>query len=273
MNAPASPSSTLVPRTVRRRRFATLVPSLFVAGIVLGACGSDGDSIASKREKLVDELTAEAESTGADIDRDCIAEVAAQLSDSDVDALADAGVDGDANVSADAQDLAMQMANCVTSLGGVTDAAGDTADTPTTDGAGSGSGETIPAGALSAIVDQVAASVEASGGTVDRDCLAAALDGVDLAEIAAKLADPTFMSQFSTCVDAGDGASVTIPGGSGAISDQMVEQVALSIESNGGTVDRDCLKSALTGMSVNDVVSKAADPTFWNQFTECVTGI
>ena len=265
------------PARVSSRLLASrLLASLAVAGLVLGACGgSDGESIASQRERLVDQLVTEAESSGADVDRSCLADVAADLSDSDVEKIVEAGVDGTADVSADSEDLALQMADCITSLDGSTPIS-----TPTSTGANAsddtvGSGETIPAGALSAIVEQVAASVEATGGTVDRDCLAAALDGVDLGDIVSKVADPAFMAQFSTCIEAGSGSAPagTIAGGDTAITDQMIEQVAVGIESSGGTVDRDCLKAALSDMTMDDVMARATDPTFWGEFSECVSGV
>jgi hypothetical protein len=126
---------------------------------------------------------------GAEADEDCVRDVVAQLSDEDVDAIVAAGPDGDPDVSAEAGDIGMKLAECVTDFGGSLDSVvpGDVDipdDVQVTD----------------AMVDVMVAQIEASGMTVDRDCIGEALEGQDLAAIAENATNPEVFQSMMACV-------------------------------------------------------------------------
>lgn len=178
----------------RRRPSLASLPlvSLALATLVLGACGgSDSDSGSADRDKLVDQLIEVAGNDGATIDRDCARKVADQLSDADVEAILAAGPDGDAETSAEADEIGAQLIECVKDFGTALD--GSLPDTDIS----------VPAGieVTDALIEQIASSIEAAGaGTVDRTCLKDALAGLDMSEVATQAADPEFMQQYISCI-------------------------------------------------------------------------
>ncbi len=157
---------------------------------LLAACGGDdgGDS-ADGRDVITGQLMEVIGTDGAEADEDCVRDVVAQLSDEDVDAIVAAGPDGDPDVSAEAEDIGMKLAECVTDFGDSLDSVepGDV---------------DIPEGVqvTDAMVDAMVAQMEASGMTVDRDCIGEALEGQDLAALAENAMTPEVMQSLMGCV-------------------------------------------------------------------------
>lgn len=172
-------------------RTRLVLASLAIAGLTLGACGGSDGASSSDRDKVVDQLITEAGNDGATVDRDCASAVVKKLSDADVKAILAAGPNGDAKTSADADKLALELVKCVKDFG------------TALDGSLPDSSVSIPAGleVTDALIDQIAASIEASGAmTVDRACLKDALAGMDMADISAKASDPAFLQQYVACL-------------------------------------------------------------------------
>jgi hypothetical protein len=177
-----------------------LATAAVIAAIsLLAACGGDdgGDSAgnagnagnADGRDIITGQLMEVIGTDGAEADEDCVRDVVAQLSDEDVDAIVAAGPDGDPAVSAEAEDIGMKLAECVTDFGGSLDSVvpGDVDipdDVQVTD----------------AMVDVMVAQIEASGMTVDRDCIGEALEGQDLAAIAENATNPEVLQSMMACV-------------------------------------------------------------------------
>ena len=157
---------------------------------LLAACGGDdGGDTADGRDVITGQLMEVIGTDGAEADEDCVRDVVAQLSDEDVDAIVAAGPDGDPDVSAEAEDIGMKLAECVTDFG-------DSLDSVV-------SGDVdIPEGVqvTDAMVDAMVAQMEASGMTVDRDCIGEALEGQDLAALAENAMTPEVMQTFMGCV-------------------------------------------------------------------------
>lgn len=157
------------------------------------ACGGD-DPISSAssgpRSEVLAQLMDEVEASGAKVDEACASKVVDQLSDDDIAKIVAAGPDGDPNVSADADALALQLFECVEDFGTLE--------------SGVPSDISIPEGVeiTDAMVDAMVTSLESSGMTVDRDCIGEALEGMDLAEVAAQgsAPSPEFIQMFIGCV-------------------------------------------------------------------------
>lgn len=92
---------------MRTRLFATIAASV----LALGACGGGGGG--GDQDEVADMMLAAAEEEGIDLDDDCVRDVAGQLSDEDAAKIVEAGVDGDPDVSADAEALATDMFDCL----------------------------------------------------------------------------------------------------------------------------------------------------------------
>jgi hypothetical protein len=87
---------------------------------------------------------------GIELDRSCVEEIAAQLTDEDAQAIVDAGPDGDADLSAEGEALQADLFTCMDQ---------------------------------SAIIDLFIQGIEESGQEVDDDCVQDALKDVDLAPL------------------------------------------------------------------------------------------
>ena len=126
-----------------------LIGSLAIATLALTACGG-GDGSSGSQGEVADMLLADAADDGLELDEDCVRETAGKLSDDDADKILEAGPDGDADVSAEAGELAAEMFGCV--------------DTD-------------------ALVDEMVAELGGEG--VDADCLKEVLGDVDPDALAA----------------------------------------------------------------------------------------
>lgn len=78
----------------------TLTAGLAAAVLVLAACGSDDSSPSGDQGEVADLLMEAAGDEGFELDRDCVNEKAGELSNDDAKALAEAGLEGDAEISA-----------------------------------------------------------------------------------------------------------------------------------------------------------------------------
>jgi hypothetical protein len=162
------------------------------AVLLFSACGDDsGGSSSGTRATMLDMLITQVEAEGGKLDSDCAAKVIDKISDEDAAKIVAAGPDGDADVSTDAQSLGLELIECIEDFGTVP------VDASLPD-------VSIPEGVeiTDAMVDAMVTSLESSGMTVDRDCIGEALEGMDLAEVAAQGGSPTpeFIQQFIGCV-------------------------------------------------------------------------
>ena len=139
------------------------------AALFLGACGSDGGSdLSSDQQAVVDALMVSAEEEGFGIDEACVA----GLSDEDAAALA-ATVEGAEEPPAELLESVSDVFNCI-----------DRDD----------------------FVDSIIDDIEASGGSVDADCLRDAFEGVDLGELIVAIDSdgdeppPAFISAVEACI-------------------------------------------------------------------------
>ena len=87
-----------------------LISSLAIAALALSACGGGDDKSAA-----VDDLMESAEEAGLDLDRSCVDNVADKLSDDDLKALAEAGPDGEAELSSEGEALTGELLSCISS--------------------------------------------------------------------------------------------------------------------------------------------------------------
>jgi len=119
-----------------------IISSLAAATLFVSACG--GGAGGSQGE-VADLFLASGQEEGLDLDKGCVEDVTAKLSDDDAKKLVDAGVEGDPELSAAGEALAFELAGCINA---------------------------------DALVDQM---IEELGGdqNVDADCLEDALDGFD----------------------------------------------------------------------------------------------
>lgn len=178
------------------RLIATSVAALVLT--TLAACGGDDSSSGTTRNAVLDQVIAEAENGGATVDRGCAEAAIAKLSDKDASAILAAGVDGDPDVSEDAMAVANELFGCM-NFDGVVDSVldGSLPDVSLPD-------VSIPEGieVTDEMIDMIVTSIEQSGAKVDRDCIADAIQGVDLAELAGQAGtmSPEFIQRFIGCV-------------------------------------------------------------------------
>lgn len=90
---------------MRIRSIGTLV----LAALVVSACGGDD----GKQGEVADMFVELAESEGIELDQECVEEAAGQLSDSDAEKIVDAGTEGSADVSDEAQVIGEQILGCL----------------------------------------------------------------------------------------------------------------------------------------------------------------
>jgi len=95
---------------------------LLVTGLTITACGGDDDGgggsvqdqVADMMVDVINEsMETEGLGDGISIDEDCVKDAAQDLSDDDAQAILDAGPDGDPDLSADAEDAAGALIDCV----------------------------------------------------------------------------------------------------------------------------------------------------------------
>jgi hypothetical protein len=148
-----------------------MIPTFALALLVLAACGDDdGGSASGVQGEAADQLITSAEAGGLALDEDCINQTAAKLSYADAQAIVDAGPDGDADVSAEAEALQNELFNCIDS---------------------------------GAFADLMMDSLNASGMDVDEGCVrdkAKDLDPAALAESGGQPSDD-FVTAMLDCVD------------------------------------------------------------------------
>lgn len=183
------------------RLIATSLAALVLTTIA--ACGGDDSSSGTTRNAVLDQVIAEAENGGATVDRGCAEAAIAKLSDKDASAILAAGVDGDPDVSEDAMAVANELFGCM-NFDGVVDSVldGSLPDVSLPDV--SLPDVSIPEGieVTDEMIDMIVTSIEQSGAKVDRDCIADAIQGVDLAELAGQAGtmSPEFIQRFIGCV-------------------------------------------------------------------------
>jgi hypothetical protein len=97
----------------------TIIAVLASSALVLAACGSDSDSGSNSdsdggfQSQLVTMLTEQLDKAGIDYDAECIEDKAGQISDEDAEAIVAAGVDGDPEVSEEADEIGDSLLDCV----------------------------------------------------------------------------------------------------------------------------------------------------------------
>ena len=153
---------------MKKQLFTTIVAGV----LVLAACGSDSssdsaDSSDSGNSVAVTEAVdapggaqgeaaaaaiASAKDQGIDLDENCVNELASQLSDEDAQAIADAGPDGNADVSDEGTAIGTQLLGCADN---------------------------------GQIVDAFIAELKTSGQEFDEQCVRDGLKDIDLAALAA----------------------------------------------------------------------------------------
>lgn len=152
------------------------------------ACGGDEGGSSSDREEIVEQFVAAAEADGGAVDEACVREVVDKFPEADVEKIIEAGPDGNPEVSAEAEDLVFEFVNCVEDFGDLSSVDPSDVEIP--------EGVEITDAMVDAMVDQM----EASGLTVDRDCIGEALEGMDLAAVASGAMTPELMQSFSGCI-------------------------------------------------------------------------
>ena len=132
-----------------------LLISVLAVTIMLTACGGGGGA----QDDVADLFIEAAEGQGLGLDEGCVKDNTARLSDSDAEAIVEAGVDGDPQVSAEG------------------DAIGDAIFERCVD--------------LSSYIDLIVSSF-AEDGDIDADCMREAFDGLTINEIDDNITDAAF---------------------------------------------------------------------------------
>lgn len=87
----------------------TLTTLTAVVALGVTACGGGGGA----QSEVADMMIAEAAEEGIALDADCVRDVAGKLSDQDAEALVAAGVDGDVQLSDEADAIGEEMFGCL----------------------------------------------------------------------------------------------------------------------------------------------------------------
>jgi len=92
----------------------TLIAALAASALLLAACGSDSDGGGggAAQSELATLLTETFDEAGVAYDADCISEKTSQLSDEDAEAIVAAGVDGNPDVSDEADAIGDSIGDC-----------------------------------------------------------------------------------------------------------------------------------------------------------------
>jgi hypothetical protein len=134
---------------MKRSRFA-LLPVVVLA---IAACGSDdgGASLTDDQQAAVEQFLGQ-EDAAEVFDQDCVEDKAQDLSDEDAKAIAEAGPDGQPDLSPEGLAVTLELASCIDS---------------------------------DALVDQFIIGMEESGQDFDEECVREGLEDFDMGEIAA----------------------------------------------------------------------------------------
>ena len=140
---------------------STVLACLTVSALALAVAGcggsDDDDGIGEQQQRVVDLLLSGAGEVGIELDDECVSENVAELSDDDAKAIADAGLEGEADISDEG------------------DAIGDTLFSDCVDAESYANAQVESIGEI----DE----------TVDVECLREALDGLTVDEIDEQLID------------------------------------------------------------------------------------
>jgi hypothetical protein len=134
---------------MKKSRFA-LLPVVVLA---IAACGSDdgGASLTDDQQAAVEQFLGQ-EDAAEVFDQDCVEDKAQDLSDEDAKAIAEAGPDGQPDLSPEGLAVTLELASCIDS---------------------------------DALVDQFIIGMEESGQDFDEACVREGLEDFDMGEIAA----------------------------------------------------------------------------------------
>lgn len=114
-------------------RWAVTVCALALAATATTAC-SDDDSGSGPQSEVADMTIEQFSADGAEVDEDCIRDLADQLSDDDAQALVDSDLSGESGVSAEGQALGAQLLDCISIEGIDLDDVTDGSSVDTTEG-------------------------------------------------------------------------------------------------------------------------------------------
>lgn len=132
--------------------------ALGVVGVLaLAGCGggdSDGGgdtaSLSADQTTVVSLVVESAAGEGLTMDEPCVSEIVSRMSDADAKAIADAGLEGEPELSAEADALGAELLNCVD---------------------------------RDAFIDALVADLSTQGITLDRNCVADAIRDVDISDV------------------------------------------------------------------------------------------
>jgi hypothetical protein len=102
--------TNLTDHTQGSNTMKTTFAAALVAGLVLVSCGSDSDG--SEQDKVADLIIQAAQDAGVEPDESCIRDAAKKLSDEDADAMVDAGIEGEPDISEAANDVLVEILTC-----------------------------------------------------------------------------------------------------------------------------------------------------------------
>jgi hypothetical protein len=95
----------------------TIIAVLASSALVFAACGSDSDGGSDggggAQSEVAALMTGALDDAGIDYDADCINDAAGQLSDEDAEAIVAAGMEGDPDVSDEADAIGDSLADCI----------------------------------------------------------------------------------------------------------------------------------------------------------------
>lgn len=130
----------------------TFISVLAVAALALAGCSDDDDGggLSEAQQTAADQAVAQGAEADMEIDQACVEDLASQLTEQDAQAIVDAGIDGDAELSAEGETLTADLFNCIDE---------------------------------SAIIDLFIQGIEEAGQEVDDECVHDALEGVDMSTL------------------------------------------------------------------------------------------
>ena len=94
----------------------TIIAALASSALVFAACGSDSDGGGDgggAQSEVAALMTEALDEAGISYDADCINDTAGQLSDDDAEAIVAAGMEGDPDVSDEADAIGDSMTECI----------------------------------------------------------------------------------------------------------------------------------------------------------------